>query len=112
MIVAAFVPMSGTNLHFASAEDGTKEYGITNENSQVKTLIKQATMLQSTYESAYDKTTKERLQNQIDAIERQLEELGIPTWEKYQSNPKYWIRVPVEKMEEQYGVSEYYRHYA
>ncbi len=52
MIVAAFVPMSGANPHFVLAEDGTKEYGITNENSQVKALIKKATTLQSTYESA------------------------------------------------------------
>ena len=84
------------------------EYGITNENSQVKALIKKATTLQSTYESAYDETTKERLQNQIDVIEQQLEELGIPTWEEYQSNPEYRIRASAEKMEEQYGVSEYY----
>ena len=91
----------------AAADTKVKEYGVTNETDEVKKLIQKTTKLQLALESTQNETKKNKIGGKITAIEQQLEEFGIPTWEKHLKNSSYWNKITMEKMDAMYGVSEY-----
>lgn len=111
LLTAVILPMTGMTPHLIFAKEAGQqitEYGLTNETPEVKRLIEKATNLKTMQDLALNRETADKIQTDIANIEFKLENMGIPTWEKYQNDPEYWLNIANQVMDEQYGIKEYH----